>query len=365
VDFSFSEEQEMLREQARSVLAQRLPHERVVELSESGAGWDEEVWKEIAALGWTGLSLEERHGGAGMGFLDEAVLFEEMGYALFTGPFFATVGLALPALARDDELAAGAASGELRATLAWAETGRPYLESSEWETQAQKTEAGWQLGGRKELVVDLGFVTHAVVVARAPQGVGLWVVPLDGDGVTVEVHSTMDAARGLGTLQLDRVPATLLAESTDASDLLAALQRRALAALALEGVGVAQRVLEMAIDYAKTRNQFDKPIGTYQAVSHQIANTYMETELARSLAYWAAWCVAEDDDQAAIAVHAAKAAAGEAAVAACERSIQVHGGIGFTWEHVLHRYYKRAQWIESFDGFGTRHRAALADHLLG
>lgn len=363
MDFSFSEEQEMLREQARSVLSQRLPHERIVELSESDSGWDENVWKEIAGLGWTGLSLAERQGGAGMGFLDEAVLFEETGYGLFVGPFFATVGLALPALAADDELAAGTTRGDVRATLAWAEAGRPYLDSSEWETRAEEVGGRWKLSGRKELVVDIGLVTHSVVVASTPEGAGLWAVETDGEGVTVEVQSTMDAGRRLGTLQLDRAPATLLAEP-DATELLANLRRRALAALALEGVGVAQRVLEMAIDYAKNRNQFDKPIGTYQAVSHQIADTYMETELARSLAYWAAWCVAEEDDQAAVAVYAATAAAGEAAVAACERSIQVHGGIGFTWEHILHRYYKRAQWIDSFDGFGARHRAALADRLL-
>ncbi|MDQ3956159.1 MAG: acyl-CoA/acyl-ACP dehydrogenase, partial [Actinomycetota bacterium] len=294
MDFSFSEEQEMLREQARSLLSQRLPHERVVELSESDNGFDEGVWKEIAGLGWTGLSLPEGQGGAGMGFLDEAVLFEETGYGLFVGPFFATVGLALPALARHDELAAGTAAGDVRATLAWAETDRPYLDSSEWDTRAEGADGDWKLSGHKELVVDLGLVTHVVVVASTPQGAGLWAVATDGEGVTVEVQSTMDAGRRLGTLQLDRAPAALLAEPAVATELLADLRRRALAALALEGVGVAQRVLEMAIDYAKNRNQFDKPIGTYQAVSHQIADTYMETELARSLAYWAAWCVAED-----------------------------------------------------------------------
>ena len=137
-----------------------------------------------------------------------------------------------------------------------------------------------------------------------------------------------------------------------------------LASLALEAVGIAQKALDLGVEYAKEREQFGRKIGVYQAVSHQLADTYVETELARSLAYWAAWCVDNDPDQAAVAVAAAKAAASEAAVAACERAIQVHGGIGFTWEHPLHLYYKRAQWIESFEGFGATHRATVAASLL-
>jgi alkylation response protein AidB-like acyl-CoA dehydrogenase len=140
---------------------------------------------------------------------------------------------------------------------------------------------------------------------------------------------------------------------------------RGLAALAAEAVGVASWALEAAVEYVRTREQFGKPIGTYQAVSHPLANTYAETELARSLAYWAAWCVAEDDPQAQTAAAAAKAYASEAAVAACERAIQAHGGIGFTWEHVLHRYYKRALWIESFGARPHELRAEIAETLVG
>ena len=136
------------------------------------------------------------------------------------------------------------------------------------------------------------------------------------------------------------------------------------AALALEAVGIAQKALELGIEHAKTREQFGRKIGVYQAVSHRLADTYVETELARSLAYWAAWCVAEDDELAPVAVAAAKAYAGDAAVAACERSIQVHGGMGFTWEHVLHHYYKRALWIQAFGGYARVHRARVAQHLL-
>jgi alkylation response protein AidB-like acyl-CoA dehydrogenase len=137
-----------------------------------------------------------------------------------------------------------------------------------------------------------------------------------------------------------------------------------LAALSLEAVGIAAKALELAIEYAKTREQFGKPIGTYQAVSHRLSDTYVETELARSLAYWAAWCVAEGDEQADVACAAAKVFCADSAVAACERSIQVHGGIGFTWEHVLHEYYKRALWIQAQHGYASKHRARIASYLL-
>ena len=144
----------------------------------------------------------------------------------------------------------------------------------------------------------------------------------------------------------------------------AAPELERLASLALEAVGISAKALELAVEHAKTREQFGRPIGVYQAVSHPLADTFVETELARSLAYWAAWCVDEDEDEAAVAVAAAKSYAGDAAVAACERSIQIHGGIGFTWEHVLHHYYKRALWIQAFGGYGREHRARVAAYLL-
>jgi hypothetical protein len=137
-----------------------------------------------------------------------------------------------------------------------------------------------------------------------------------------------------------------------------------LAALCLEAVGIAQKALELAVDHAKNREQFGRKIGVYQAVSHALADTYVETELARSLAYWAAWCVAEQDEMSPVAVAAAKSYCGDAAVAACERSIQAHGGIGFTWEHVLHHYYKRALWIQAFGGYAREQRAKVAAWLL-
>jgi alkylation response protein AidB-like acyl-CoA dehydrogenase len=328
VDFSFGEEQELLRAQAQEFLGERFPAERIAELADSEAGWDPASWPELAGLGWTGVSVPEEEGGAGLGFLEEAVLFEELGRALYPGPYFSTVALALPALT--PELRKEVAAGEATWTLA--------------------------LHGEAGLVPDLGVVDRVAVVDED----GIWAV----DGESREVLATMDPTRRLGRIGLEAARRMILVEGDDAVELGAAIRRRALAALALEAVGIAQRVLELSVEHAKTREQFGRPIGVYQAVSHALADTYAETELARSLAYWAAWCVAEQDEQAPLAVPAAKAFAADAAVAACERAIQVHGGVGFTWEHVLHRYYKRAQWIDAFEGFGHEHRADVARELL-
>ncbi len=361
MDFAFSEEQEMLREQARSFLEDKFSPERVAELADSDEPWDPRSWKEIAELGWIGLSIPEDQGGAGFGFLEEAVLFEELGRGLFPGPYFATVGLALPALVKAPDSLARVLAGETAATLAWAEPGGAFLlgELDGLGTKAESSNGSWRLTGEKHLIPDAGSAGEVVVAAGTSDGVGLYFVRQQPTA-----SSTMDATRRLGRLTLEGAEATLVAEPAEAVELLRRIRLRANVALALEAVGIAERVLELAIEHSKERKQFDKPIGTYQAVSHQIVNTYIDTELARSLAYWAAWCVEEDDDSVEVAVAAAKSHAAEAAVTACERSIQVHGGIGFTWEHVLHRYYKRAQWIQSFDAPASRQRAEIAGFLL-
>jgi alkylation response protein AidB-like acyl-CoA dehydrogenase len=305
--FAFTPEQEALRAEARRWLEEHYPHERVAELADSEAGWDPASWSELAELGWLGVSVSEDEGGAGLGFLDEAVLFEELGRALYPGPYFSTVALALPALGPEER--AAVARGDAR-----------------WSAQVDG------------LVPDLALVDHVL----SADG------PVAAEGETVK---TMDATRRLGRL------------ATPAGD--AAIDRpRVRAALALEAIGIAQRALDWGVEHAKDRQQFGKSIGVYQAVSHSLVDAMMATELARSVAYWAAWCVAEGDEQAAIAAAAAKASASEAAVSACERSIQVHGGIGFTWEHPLHRFYKRAQWIQAFDGFPAAQRAEIAAAIL-
>jgi alkylation response protein AidB-like acyl-CoA dehydrogenase len=366
MDFAFSEEQQMLRSQARTFLAERTPPERVAELAESEQGWDRALYEEMAGLGWTGLSVPEDLGGAGMGFIDEAVLFEELGYALYPGPYFATVALGLPAIEGHPDKLKEVAAGTTALSVAWAEPARPYLTSADgaMETTARRSGDGWTLTGEKELVCDGASADEIAVLAASDDGVGIWLVRSSEESVTCKALSTMDSTRRLARVSLSGAEGAILVEPGREAATIRRTELRALSALALEAVGVAQRSLELATDYAKQRRQFEKPIGSYQAVSHKVAETYVETELARSLAYWAAWCVAEGDPQAAVAAPAAKAFGAETAVKACESSIQVHGGIGFTWEHVLHRYYKRAQWIDSFEGFGARHRETVTASLI-
>ena len=304
MDFTFTPEQEALREQAREFLT----------------ATPEPTWAQLAELGWTGVSIPDESGGAGLTFVEEAVLFEELGRALYHGPFFSTVALALPAL--PDELRAEVAAGEASWTLA--------------------------LG---PLVSDLDTADRVAVVG----GDGIYVL----EGEEREILTTTDETRPLGVVRGGDA-ARRLADST----VLAEIETRSQAALAIEACGVARRALELAIEYAASREQFGRVIGVYQAISHPLADTYTQLELARSLALWAAWCVAEGDEQARIAAAAAKASASEAAVAVCETAIQTHGGIGFTWEHDLHRLYKRSLWIQSFGASATRLRAEVAAHLL-
>ena len=366
MDFSFSPEQEALRAQARSFLEKRFPAARVAELALSGDGWDRASWPELAGLGWVGASIPEAQGGAGLGFLEEAVIFEELGRALYPGPYFATVALALPALACAPELLPLVASGSFTATLASREGGgtASRTSSDDVTTSARCVNGRWLLRGEEHLVPDAASVNAFVVLARGPDGIGLFLTDRQGDRPRTRVLDTVDATRRLAHVAFEDDEGRLLAAAPLAAEIVARTRRRALAALALEAVGVASHALSLGVAHAKTREQFGRPIGAYQAVSHKLADTYVEVELARSLAYWAAWCIAEADEKAGVAAIAAKAYAAEAAVAACERAIQIHGGMGFTWDHPLHRYYKRALWIESFDRSGTSHRAEIAHALL-
>jgi alkylation response protein AidB-like acyl-CoA dehydrogenase len=305
MDFSFTDEQQELKREARRWLAERYPLDRDWE-----AGTDS--WGELAELGWLGVSIAEEDGGAGLSFVEEAILFEELGYALYPGPYLATVGYALPWLGREQR--AHVAAGEER-----------------WSVEVHG------------LVPWLGSVDFVV----ADRGTAY---PAAGEEL-----ATVDPSRPLGRLERGE-GAPLPGERSLA---------RMRAADACEAVGIAQRALELGIEHVSTREQFGRPIGVYQAVSHALADTYADVELARSLAYWAAWCVADEDEQAPVAAAAAKAFAAEAAVTACERSIQVHGGTGFTWEHPLHRFYKRALWLAGIGASPAQLRAEVADAVLG
>lgn len=360
MDFSFTDEQRMLADQARRFFAERFPSERVAELAESEEGWDPASWTSLVELGWIGLSAPESVGGSGMSFIEETVLLEEAGYALFPGPLFATVALAQPALERSSDAFRRLVDEGAPATFAWAEdaTG-PEIGL---EAPATRFEDG-RLTGEKYLVPDAAGAQIAAVTATGPSGLHL--VAADLSEARIEPASTMDATRRYGRVGFNGTPAVPLASGSEAEECISKIKARGRVGAAAEAVGVAQRALDLARSYVSERRQFEKPIGSYQAVSHQVSDSYMGVELARSLTYWAAWCVAHDEPQASVASAAAKSLATEVAVLNCERSIQVHGGVGFTWEHILHRYYKRAQWLESFDGFPARHRVEVAAEVLG
>jgi alkylation response protein AidB-like acyl-CoA dehydrogenase len=304
MDFTFTPEQDALREQAREFLA----------------ATPEPTWAQLAELGWTGASIAEDDGGAGLSFIEEAVLFEELGRALYHGPYFGTIGLALPALPSEER--AAVAAGETSWTLAFG-----------------------------PLVPDLDSAERVAIIG----GDGIYEL----DGGERELLATTDESRPLGVVRGGE-PGQRLADTS----VLAEIEARSQTALALEACGVARLALEDAIEYASGREQFGKKIGVYQAVSHPLADAYTSLELSRSLSLWAAWCVATSDPQARVAAASAKSHAGESAVAVCETAIQALGGIGFTWEHRLHRLYKRALGIESFGASGTRLRAEIAAALI-
>jgi len=324
MDFTFSSEQRELREQARAFLESHLPPGRMAEISDSALGWDPQIWPELARLGWLGVAVPEDLGGAGLSFIEAGILLEEFGRCLFPGPFLSTVGFAQAAL--------------------------PPEELTQVATGGRRWSAC--LNG-SDLVPDLSSVDQ-VVVARGDQ---LLAVAAEGTPAI-----SIDSTRPMG--RLGDQSGEVLASGGAALELVQAMRVRLATALALEAVGVAQRVLEWGLEHARTREQFGRPIGSYQAVSHPLVDTFVEIELARSLGYWAAWCISVDDPQQSQAAAAAKAAAAEAAVHACERVIQVHGGMGFTWASPLHRYYKRALWGQHFGGSPDQHRQQLASALL-
>ena len=346
MDFAFSEEQEMLRAAAREWLADRYPADRVATLAD-GDGWDPAVWAELTGLGWLDPELD---------LLEQAVLAEEGGYALLPAPWFTSVALAAPALGGPPAVPT---------TLAWVDDAAATLRDAAGSAacRADDDVDGWRLTGTKRAVPDLAVAAAAVVTARDHDRVALFRVDLADHPETVHARSSVDGTRRVGELRLDGTPAERL--DGEPAVVLRAARRRALALLACEATGVAQRALDLAVQHAKTRTQFDRPIGSYQGVSHQLADAYAALALGRSLAYRAAWCVASDDPAQDEAVATAAVAAARAAVGGCERAIQSMGGIGFTWDHPLHRYYKRAQWIAGFDGSPARHRAELAELILG
>lgn len=349
VTYAPSEEQDLIRSTARQFLGARLGMETVRDLMMSEGGFDPVIWKEMADMGWAGLAIAEDHGGAGFGPVEMSVLLEEMGRAVTPGPFFASAVLATTAIQevatpeQCAELLPSLASGEKTASLAIFEKAHDRT-PGDTSTVASRTDDGWKIEGTKRAVLSGETADMILVTAATDDGLGLFVIDGDAPGVEIEPEPVLDLTRRQATVKLDSV--TVGEESRlgdgDAAPGLERALSMARVALAAEQVGGAQRCMEMSVDYAKTRHQFGRPIGSFQAIKHRCANMLMKVEHARSAAYYAAR-VTEDPEELALAAPLAAAVASEAYVWVAGETIQVHGGIGFTWEHDAHVYLKRAK----------------------
>lgn len=364
VTFAPTEEQELIRSTARQFLRERLPLDQVRELMMSDSGFDHSIWKEMASLGWTGLTIAEEHGGAGMGPVELGVLMEEMGRLVTPGPFFASSVLATTAIqeiATDSQQAdclPGLASGETIATVAMFESRHGWANTP--KTTATESDAGWVIAGEKRTVLDGLHADLILVTASTTEGVGLFVVDPAVRGVTIEPESSLDLTRRTATVELSDVelgPDARLG-SGDAGAGLEHTLRLATIALAAEQVGGTQACMEQSVEYAKSRYQFGRPIGSYQSIKHRCANMLMKLEHARSAAYYASR-VTEDATELGIAAPLAGSIASETYTWVAGENIQVHGGIGFTWEHDAHLYLKRAKSSSLLLGSARHHRDLL------
>ncbi|HEU5391776.1 MAG TPA: acyl-CoA dehydrogenase family protein [Streptosporangiaceae bacterium] len=370
-----SAEQDELRASVRRFLADRAPLTRVRELMDTEDGLDQGVWEQAGAqLGLQGLAIPESYGGAGFSFAEQAIVLEEFGAALYGGPYLASAVLAATALlASPDEgargdLLPGIASGETIATLAFTE------DDGSWDPAAIRLAAAkdgeaWRLDGHKSFVLDGATAGLILVVAATDAGLSLFAVKGDGEagggpgGLTRVTLPTMDQTRKLARLEFAATPARLIGSPGDAAAILDRTLDVAAIALAAEQLGGAQRALDMAVGYAKVREQFGRPIGSFQTIKHRCADLLLEVESLRSAVGYAAAAVAEGSAEIPVLASLAKAYASETFFHVAAENIQIHGGIGFTWEHDAHLYFKRAKSSELFLGDPAYHRERLATRI--
>jgi alkylation response protein AidB-like acyl-CoA dehydrogenase len=365
VYFDLTDEQQAIKSTAHDFLASRFKSARMREIAASEDGTDPAGWSEMAELGWAGLALPEEWGGQGLGIVDLAVLFEEMGYALAPSPLLSNTvaGLALSLCGSDDQrdrYLRPLASGERRGTPALWDAGSPAT-IGEFTMEARADGDGVVLDGEKILVPDAAGADFFLVASSDGRR---HVVESGADGVTVAPETAIDPTRRFYSVRFDgvRVAAadTLPGEAVDYYPVF----HRICVAIAAESTGIAQRTLEMAVSYAKDRQQFGRPIGAYQAVSHRCAQMLLETENARSAVYGAAWAADAEPQSLPLAASIAKAYASDAGWRVPDASIQVHGGIGFTWEHDLHFFLKRGRSNAALFGDSKWHRERVADAVL-
>jgi len=367
-----STEQQELRASVRRFLTDRAPLPRVRELMETDDGTDAEVWRQAGAqLGLQGIAIPEEYGGSGFSFAEQAIVLEELGSALYTGPYLASAVLAANALlASPDEAARrdylpGIASGETVATLAFTE------DDGSWQPDAirlsaTKNGAAWRLDGHKSFVLDGHSAGLILTVATTDAGLSLFAVDAvdaGAGGLTRTPLPALDQTRKLARLEFDAVSGRLIGSPGDAAAVLDRVLDIAAIALGAEQLGGAQRALDMAVEYAKIRHQFGRPIGSFQAIKHRCADLLLEVESLRSAVSYAAAAVAADSDEIPVVASLVKAYGSEVYFHVAAENIQIHGGIGFTWEHDAHLYFKRAKASELFLGDGSYHRERLAQRI--
>jgi len=359
----FDSEQEELRRGLRSVLAKRSDEDRVREVMAGDSGMDVELWRTLAdELGCHGLALPEKWGGAGATLVEQGIVFEELGRSLACVPYFSTVGLALNLLLRfDGELIEDAgtriAEGQLLATVALCEPGGGWC-LDDVGLEAEPVGEGWTLTGTKTFVPDGHAAELILVVARAAGEIAVFAVDGTAAGLTRTHLPTMDQTRRQARLDLAGTPATRLGGEAHTAVTRALAQAAAL--LAVEQVGAMRKVLDDTVAYTKIRTQFGVPIGSFQAVKHRLADMLLDMESARSAAYYAVLAAAVDDDELLETSSLAKAFCSDAFLRVAEASIQLHGGIGLTWEHWAHLYFKRARSSALLLGSAEDHRERLA-----
>jgi alkylation response protein AidB-like acyl-CoA dehydrogenase len=377
MDIGFTEEQELLRASARRFLENECPSAFVRQRMAEPEAMTEGFWQKLAEQGWFGILYPEEAGGSGLGLVDMAVLMEEMGRAVMPGPFFSTVLLGGAAIleagsqSQQQEWLPRISAGAAKVSLAWTEA------NARWDAGGivaigRETAGGFVLSGTKLFVADAHLSDALVVAVRTrdgstmEDGITLFLVPKDIPGLTLTLLPTIDETRKLCEVKLDRVAvpvAALLGEKHAGWPALARVLDRATVALCAEMCGGAQRVLDMTTAYAKIRIAFGKPIGSYQGVKHRAADMLVDVENAKSLTYYAAWTIDEGLAEAPLAVSMAKAYASDAYRKVAGAGIQLHGGIGFTWEHDLQLYFKRAKACEVAFGDATWHRERVARML--
>jgi alkylation response protein AidB-like acyl-CoA dehydrogenase len=367
MNFEFSEEQLLLREQARKFLAERSAPARVRRVLESEAPYDPELWKGMVELAWPGTAIPEEYGGAGYGYLELCVIAEELGRSLAPTPFASSVYLATEAilLAGTDEqkrrwlprLAAGDAIG----CFALAEGPGALSSGSSLRTRAD----GSRISGTKVPVADGDVADFAVVVARGGSdgAPSLFLVDLHGAGVARTRVATIDPTRSHATFVLESAESERLGRPGGGAELIERLLDRAAVLFAFEQVGGAQASLDMAREYALGRFAFGRPIASFQAIKHKLVDVYVALELARSNAYYGAWALSTAAPELSVAAAAARISATEAFFLAAKENIQTHGGMGFTWEFDCHMYYRRAKLLALALGSASRWKDRLIARL--